>query len=149
MAAIEAERAEEREKAKKAYEEEEGEGIVDSQPLAQHLWETQVPEGSAPQQKQAPRQSSINVIETADMDPREEFQDRRRAARRYNTRVIQRRFREGNLVLKRPMGKDKGGKFAANWEGPFRIHEVFEGGSYRLETMGGEVLPRTWNVINL
>ncbi|PNX81288.1 hypothetical protein L195_g010874 [Trifolium pratense] len=42
MAAIEAERVEERERAKKASEEEEGEGIVDSQPLAQHLWETQV-----------------------------------------------------------------------------------------------------------
>ncbi|PNY11290.1 gag-pol polyprotein [Trifolium pratense] len=33
--------------------------------------------GSTPNQKQAPRQGGINVIENADMDPREEFQDRR------------------------------------------------------------------------
>ncbi|WJX34365.1 hypothetical protein P8452_22487 [Trifolium repens] len=78
-----------------------------------------------------------------------EFVSKQRAARRYNTKVIPRRFREGDLVLKRPMGKDKGGKLAANWEGPFRINEAFEGGAYRLETMEGEVLHRTWNVANL
>ncbi|PNX83253.1 hypothetical protein L195_g039293, partial [Trifolium pratense] len=33
------------ERAKRASEEEEGEGVVDSQPLAQHLWDTQVLEG--------------------------------------------------------------------------------------------------------
>ncbi|MCI39356.1 hypothetical protein A2U01_0060587, partial [Trifolium medium] len=64
-----------------------------------------------------------------------EFVTKLRAARRYNTKVIQRKFREGDLVLKRPMRKDKGGKLAANWEGPFRIQEVFEGGAYRLETL--------------
>ncbi|MCI52775.1 gag-pol polyprotein [Trifolium medium] len=53
---------------------------------------------------------------------------------KYNTRVIPRKFKEGDLVLKRPMGRDKGGKMTANWEGPFRIHEAFEGGAYRLET---------------
>ncbi|WJX63867.1 hypothetical protein P8452_48702 [Trifolium repens] len=78
-----------------------------------------------------------------------EFVSKQRAARRYNTRVIARRFKEGDLVLKRPMGKDKGGKLAANWEGPFRINEAFEGGAYRLEIMEGEVLHRTWNVANL
>ncbi|CAJ2637529.1 unnamed protein product [Trifolium pratense] len=33
--------------------------------------------GSTPQQKQTPRQGIINVIEIADMDPWEEFQDKR------------------------------------------------------------------------
>jgi hypothetical protein len=78
-----------------------------------------------------------------------EFVSKQRATRRYNTRVIARRFKEGDLVLKRPMGKDKGGKLAANWEGPFKVNEAFEGGAYRLETMEGEVLHRTWNVANL
>ncbi|KAK2422428.1 hypothetical protein QL285_032963 [Trifolium repens] len=78
-----------------------------------------------------------------------EFVSKQRAARRYNTRVMARRFRERDLVLKRPMGKDKGGKLAANWEGPFKINEAFEGGAYRLETMEGEVLHRTWNVADL
>jgi hypothetical protein len=55
-----------------------------------------------------------------------EFVSKQRAARRYNTRVIARRFKEGDFVLKRPMGKDKGGKLAAKWEGPYRINEAFE-----------------------
>ncbi|MCI61492.1 hypothetical protein A2U01_0082749, partial [Trifolium medium] len=78
-----------------------------------------------------------------------EFYTKQRAARKYNTRVIPRRFKEGDLVLKRPMGRDKEGKMAANWEGPFRIHKAFEGGVYRLETMTSEIMPRTWNVANL
>ncbi|PNX91901.1 hypothetical protein L195_g015026 [Trifolium pratense] len=44
IAAIEAERNEEKQKAQKAFEEEEGEAIVDSQPLAQDLWDTQIHE---------------------------------------------------------------------------------------------------------
>jgi hypothetical protein len=47
------------------------------------------------------------------------------------------------------MGKDKGEKLAPNWEGPFRVREVFDGGAYRLETLRGEMMPRTWNVSNL
>ncbi|GAU23009.1 hypothetical protein TSUD_297540 [Trifolium subterraneum] len=78
-----------------------------------------------------------------------EFYTKQRAARKYNTRVIPRKFKEGDLVLKRPISRGKGGKMAANWEGPFRIHEAFEGGAYMLETMEGEVMPRTWNIANL
>ncbi|MCI54242.1 gag-pol polyprotein, partial [Trifolium medium] len=59
-----------------------------------------------------------------------EFATKQRAAHRYNTRVMPRKFKEGDLVLKRPMGRDKAGKMAENWEGPFRIHKVFEGGAY-------------------
>ncbi|XP_045797595.1 uncharacterized protein LOC123891742 [Trifolium pratense] len=44
IAAIEAERTHEKEKAKMISEEEEGENIMDVQPLAQHLWDTQVTE---------------------------------------------------------------------------------------------------------
>ncbi|MCH80183.1 gag-pol polyprotein [Trifolium medium] len=78
-----------------------------------------------------------------------EFAVKQRATQKYNTRVIAREFREGDLVLKRLMGRDKGGKLSPNWEGPFRIQEVFGGGAYRLETLKGEMLPGTWNVTNL
>jgi hypothetical protein len=78
-----------------------------------------------------------------------EFAMKQRVSHRYNTKVIPRNFREGDLVLKRPMGKDKGGKLAPNWEGPFRIQEAYGNGAYRLETLQGETLPRTWNVMNL
>ncbi|GAU24562.1 hypothetical protein TSUD_149030 [Trifolium subterraneum] len=78
-----------------------------------------------------------------------EFTAKQRARRKYDTKVIPRKFEAGDLVLKRPMGRDKGRKLAPNWEGPFRIQEVFGGGAYRLETLRGETFPRTWNVANL
>ncbi|GAU46524.1 hypothetical protein TSUD_402540 [Trifolium subterraneum] len=78
-----------------------------------------------------------------------ELMVKQRASRKYNTRVMAREFREGDLVLKRLMGRNKGGKLAPNWEGPYRIKEAFGGGAYRLETLKGETLPRAWNVINL
>ncbi|GAU27362.1 hypothetical protein TSUD_55150 [Trifolium subterraneum] len=78
-----------------------------------------------------------------------EFTVKQRASWKYNTRVMAREFREGDLVLKRLMGRNKGGKLAPNWEGPYRIQEAFGGGAYRLETLMGETQPRTWNVINL
>jgi hypothetical protein len=78
-----------------------------------------------------------------------EFAIKQRASRKHNTKVMPRNFKEGDLVLKRPMGKDKGGKLAPNWEGLFRINEAFENGAYRLETLKGEVMPRTWKVSNL
>ncbi|CAJ2642757.1 uncharacterized protein LOC123899916 [Trifolium pratense] len=78
-----------------------------------------------------------------------EFSVKQQARRKYETRVMARDFKAGDLVLKRPMGRDKGGKLAPNWEGPYRIQEAFGRGAYRLETLKGEALPRTWNVVNL
>ncbi|MCI55392.1 hypothetical protein A2U01_0076642, partial [Trifolium medium] len=45
MASFEADKAQERERARLAAQEEEGIAVVDSQPLAQALWETQVLDG--------------------------------------------------------------------------------------------------------
>ncbi|MCI40670.1 gag-pol polyprotein, partial [Trifolium medium] len=94
--------------------------------------------------------TSLNLVdevrETAHL---REFTVKRRATRKYDSKVISREFKEGDLVLKRPMGRDKGGKQAPNWEGHFRINEKFTGGAYRLETLQGEFMPRTWNVANL
>ncbi|GAU43891.1 hypothetical protein TSUD_399390 [Trifolium subterraneum] len=50
-----------------------------------------------------------------------EFYIKQRAARKYNTRVIPRKFKEDDLVLKRPMGRVNGGKLAANWEIPVTL----------------------------
>ncbi|PNX80478.1 hypothetical protein L195_g036479, partial [Trifolium pratense] len=45
MASFEADKAQEHERARLAAQEEEGVAVVDSQPLAQVLWETQVQDG--------------------------------------------------------------------------------------------------------
>ncbi|CAD5168056.1 unnamed protein product [Musa acuminata subsp. malaccensis] len=41
------------------------------------------------------------------------------------------------------------GKLTPNWEGPYRVYNVVREETYRLETMGGSPLPRSWNASNL
>ncbi|GJW06148.1 reverse transcriptase domain-containing protein [Tanacetum coccineum] len=42
-----------------------------------------------------------------------------------------------------------GGKLGPKWEGPYEVTEALEDGAYRLRSMDGTVLPRTWNIANL
>jgi hypothetical protein len=69
--------------------------------------------------------------------------------RQNDTGVTPRSSKGGDLVCKRSPEEDKGAEWAPNWEGPFRIQEAYGNGAYRLETLQGETLPRTWNVMNL
>jgi len=41
------------------------------------------------------------------------------------------------------------GKLAPNWECPFKIVENLQNGAYRLETLDGKAIPRTWNTSHL
>nr|KYP74527.1 Transposon Ty3-I Gag-Pol polyprotein [Cajanus cajan] len=75
-----------------------------------------------------------------------------RAARRYNSRVKPRSFREGDLVW-RLLGEARkdtsDGKLAPTWGGPFRVAENLENGAYRLEELSGKPVPRTRNATHL
>ncbi|GJQ97171.1 hypothetical protein Tco_0008310 [Tanacetum coccineum] len=42
-----------------------------------------------------------------------------------------------------------GGKLGPKWEGPYEVTEVLGDGAYKLRSMDGAVLPRTWNIANL
>ncbi|GJR65370.1 hypothetical protein Tco_0011435 [Tanacetum coccineum] len=41
------------------------------------------------------------------------------------------------------------GKLGSKWEGPYRVTKAYQNGSYKLQTMGGKEVPRTWYAINL
>jgi len=75
-----------------------------------------------------------------------------RAARRYNTRVRRRTFQKEDLVW-RKVGEARRerqeGKFAANWDGPYRVIDAFGNGANKLEELGGKPIPRTWNATHL
>ncbi|CAD5175909.1 unnamed protein product, partial [Musa acuminata subsp. malaccensis] len=73
-------------------------------------------------------------------------------ARLYNRRVRPRSIKLGDLVLRKAEVNDPGrarGKLSLNWEGPYRVVDVVRIGVYRLATLQGRPLPRTWNVHNL
>ncbi|KAK3025438.1 hypothetical protein RJ639_042164 [Escallonia herrerae] len=77
---------------------------------------------------------------------------KQRVARFYNRRVQMRIFRVGDLVLRKLEVSDPKaavGKLSPNWEGPYKISKVLRPGTYSLETLSGEAIPRTWNADNL
>ena len=62
-------------------------------------------------------------------------------ARAYDKAARIRTFQKGELVLalKRPiLGRHHGPKLSPNWEGPYAIEKVFQGGAYQLIDHEGE-----------
>jgi len=77
---------------------------------------------------------------------------KQRAARRYNVKVNLRNFQQGDLVWRMTGDASKNqtdGKFAANWEGQYRVSQVLCKGAVRLEQLDGEQIPNTWNADHL
>lgn len=93
---------------------------------------------------------NLDLLEEArEMAHLKEVACKQRVARKYNTKVVPRTMREGDLVLKRAMKDLIAGKLAPNWEGPYRVKKEVGKGSYRLEELSGRDVPRTWNAANL
>ncbi|XP_024009904.1 uncharacterized protein LOC112085120 [Eutrema salsugineum] len=73
-------------------------------------------------------------------------------ARYYNKNVRSRRFKEGELVLRKVFqntAEKNAGKLGANWEGPYKITKVVRPGVYELATLADEAIPRSWNAMHL
>ena len=92
------------------------------------------------------------IRETRDVVQRRVTAYQQRAQRYYNKRVKTRSFLVGDLVCRklamaRPV--EAWGALALNWEDPVRVSKAIGNGAYRLETLDGEPIPRTWNGDNL
>ena len=73
-------------------------------------------------------------------------------ARGYNQKVKARRFRVGELVLKKTLPDNRNpneGKLSPNWQGPFKVLSAVGRAAYKLEDMEGKELPRPWNAMHL
>jgi len=53
------------------------------------------------------------------------------------------------MILRRDHAAEMENKLSPKWVGPFRITKVLARGSYKLETLHGTTIPRTWNAANL
>jgi len=74
---------------------------------------------------------------------------KRRVERRHNSKVRPRQFQEGNLVMRKAHQHEMENKLSPKWTGTFRVVETLENGAYRLETLDGGAIPRTWNATHL
>ncbi|GKB02045.1 reverse transcriptase domain-containing protein [Tanacetum coccineum] len=69
----------------------------------------------------------------------------------YNARVRCVTFRPGDFVYRsnKVSHAMDGGKLSQKWKGPYEVTEALEDGAYKLRSIDGVVLPRTWNIANL
>ena len=74
------------------------------------------------------------------------------AAKYYHTNVRSRKFKEGDLVLRKffqNTAERNAGKLETNWEGPYKIIKVVGPGAYEIANMQDIKIPRTWNAMHL
>nr|KYP57086.1 Retrovirus-related Pol polyprotein from transposon 17.6 [Cajanus cajan] len=64
----------------------------------------------------------------------------RRAAFKYNTKVVPRDFVVGDLILKRAQLTQMRNKLSPKWVGPYKIDDVVGKGAYRLRTLDGGMI---------
>ena len=76
----------------------------------------------------------------------------RRLANSYNKRVKPRVFQPSDLVLRKVFentADPAAGKFQPNWEGPYVVTRSRESGSYAIDKIDGNPVPRMWNAMHL
>nr|GEX52145.1 reverse transcriptase domain-containing protein [Tanacetum cinerariifolium] len=69
----------------------------------------------------------------------------------YNARVRDVTFKPSDFVYRNNDASHAvaGGKLGPKWEGPYEVTEALRNGAYKLWSMDGTILPRTWNIANL
>ncbi|XP_074351896.1 uncharacterized protein LOC141691048 [Apium graveolens] len=75
-----------------------------------------------------------------------------RAANTYNKHVHIRNFRVGDMVLRKTFQNTMNltaWKFADTWEGPYFTDSIVGCGAYRLSSMEGIQISRSWNALHL
>ncbi|XP_068476642.1 uncharacterized protein [Phaseolus vulgaris] len=74
---------------------------------------------------------------------------KRRVEHKKRSKLRLRQFQVFDLVMRKAHPYQLENKLSPKWTGPFRVVEVLGNGAYRLETLEGGTIPRTWNGVNL
>ena len=74
---------------------------------------------------------------------------KRRVEYKYSSKLRPRQFQVADLVMRKTHPYQLENKLSPKWIGPFRVTEALGNGAYRLETLEGGTIPRTWNATNL
>ena len=95
---------------------------------------------------------NLNLLqERREMAAIREAKYKKKVEQYYNRRVRPESFRVGDFVYRKNEASrvESQGKLGPNWEGPYKIIEAYQHGSYKLQTMDDVEVPRPWHAINL
>ena len=74
---------------------------------------------------------------------------KRRVELRHKTKMKPQQVKVSDLVMRKAHPYQIESKFSPKWTDPFHVVEVLGKDAYKLETLGGGAIPRTWNATNL
>jgi len=70
---------------------------------------------------------------------------KRRVEYKYSSKLRPRQFQVSGLVMRKTHLYQLENKLSPKWTSPFRVTEALGNGAYRLKTLEGDTIPRTWN----
>jgi len=74
---------------------------------------------------------------------------KRRVELRHKTKTKPQKFKVVDFVMRKAHPYQIENKLSSKCTGPFHVVEVLGNGAYKLETLEGRAISRTWNAINL
>ncbi|GKD91881.1 hypothetical protein Tco_1371718 [Tanacetum coccineum] len=98
------------------------------------------------------RQEDLDVLEERrEMAAIKEAHYKQKLEGYYNKNVKPSTFKPGTYVLQlnNASKAEYQGKMRLMWEGPYRVRKAYGDGAYKLETLFGKAIDRTWNGTNL
>nr|GEZ72993.1 reverse transcriptase domain-containing protein [Tanacetum cinerariifolium] len=97
------------------------------------------------------RLNLVLLEERRDLAAINEARSKSKMTKYYNSRVRGVSFQPGDFVYRSNDASHTaaGGKLGPKWEGPYEVTDALRNGAYKLRSMDGRMLPRTWNVANL
>ena len=96
------------------------------------------------------RKVNLDLIDEAREEARIKAEAvKRRVERQYNSKVKLRQFQVGDPVMRKAHPYELENKLSPKWTIPFRTIKAKGNGSYKLETLEGGPIPRSWNAANL
>ncbi|GKC10575.1 reverse transcriptase domain-containing protein [Tanacetum coccineum] len=105
-----------------------------------------------PKENEKRRQEDVDILEKRrEMASIKQAHYKQKLEGYYNKNVKPSTFKPGTYVLRLNSASkaECQGKIGPTWEGPYVIRKAYGDGAYKLETLSGEAVDRTWNGTNL
>ncbi|XP_068498211.1 uncharacterized protein [Phaseolus vulgaris] len=102
------------------------------------------------EESNAERRVNLDLLDEAREEARIKAEAvKRRVEHQYSSKVKPRQFQVGDLVMRKAHPYELENMLSPKWTEPFRITEAKGNCSYKLETLEGGPIPRSWNAANL